>query len=208
VSELDWCSGFILENPVVIKTKLGRDIRKRIALRLDGLSQRANRAKFSLFRKQRAALRASSFGWGCRHRILLAIGILLDFVQTGLRKESAPRGGINFRFGLFTDRVSSYHASRETFGPISILVNNAGISIVADVLDQTPENWDKVSETNLNACFLLSKLAAQSMVKQRQGKIVNLASIYSFFGSGFIPFYSAAKGALVQLTKSSIEVAF
>ena len=63
-------------------------------------------------------------------------------------------------------------------------------------------------ETNLNACFLLSKFAAQSMVKQRQGKIINIASMYSLFGSGFVPSYSAAKGALVQLTKSmAIELA-
>jgi len=96
----------------------------------------------------------------------------------------------------------------ETLGPVSILVNNAGISVVAGVLDQTPENWDKVIETNLNACFLLSKLAARSMVNQRKGKIINMASMYSFFGSGFIPSYSAAKGALVQLTKSmAIELA-
>jgi len=96
----------------------------------------------------------------------------------------------------------------ETLGPVSILVNNAGIGVVAGVLDQTPEDWDKVIETNLNACFLLSKLAAQSMVKRREGKIINIASMYSFFGSGFIPSYSAAKGALVQLTKSmAIELA-
>jgi 2-deoxy-D-gluconate 3-dehydrogenase len=96
----------------------------------------------------------------------------------------------------------------ETLGPVSILVNNAGITAVAGVLDHTLEDWDKVIETNLNACFLLSKLAAKSMVKQRQGKIINMASMYSFFGSGFVPSYSAAKGALVQLTKSmAIELA-
>ena len=49
----------------------------------------------------------------------------------------------------------------ETLGPVSILVNNAGIYVAAGVLDQTPDDWDKVMETNLNACFLLSKLAAQ-----------------------------------------------
>ena len=88
------------------------------------------------------------------------------------------------------------------------MVNNAGISVIAGVLDQTVEDWDKVIETNLNACFLLSKLAAQSMVKRRQGKIINIASMYSFFGCGIAPSYSAAKGALVQLTKSmAIELA-
>jgi NAD(P)-dependent dehydrogenase (short-subunit alcohol dehydrogenase family) len=64
----------------------------------------------------------------------------------------------------------------ETLGPVNILVNNAGITLVRGVLDLDPGDWDKVMETNLNACFLLSKLAAQSMVKQRVGKIINIAS--------------------------------
>ena len=82
------------------------------------------------------------------------------------------------------------------------------IAVIAGVLDQTPEDWDKVIETNLNACFLISKLAAKSMVKQGQGKIINIVSMYSFFGSALVPSYSAAKGALIQLTKSmAIELA-
>lgn len=96
----------------------------------------------------------------------------------------------------------------EALAPVSILVNNAGIAVIAGVLDQTPEDWDKVIETNLNACFLISKLAAKSMVKQGQGKIINIVSMYSFFGSALVPSYSAAKGALLQLTKSmAIELA-
>jgi 2-deoxy-D-gluconate 3-dehydrogenase len=96
----------------------------------------------------------------------------------------------------------------ETLGPVNILVNNAGITLVRGVLDLDPGDWDKVMETNLNACFLLSKLAAQSMVKQRVGKIINIASEFSRFGSGLAPAYSASKGAVVQLTKSmAIELA-
>ncbi len=91
---------------------------------------------------------------------------------------------------------------------MSILVNNAGIGAVGGVLDQAPEDWDRVIETNLNACSLLSKLAAASMVKQRRGTIINIASMYAIFGAAFAPSYSAAKGALVQLTKSmAIELA-
>jgi 2-deoxy-D-gluconate 3-dehydrogenase len=96
----------------------------------------------------------------------------------------------------------------QTLGPVSILVNNAGIAAFGGVLEQTPEDWDLVIETNLNACFLLSKLAAASMVKQHRGKIINIASMYALFGASFVPSYSAAKGALVQLTKSmAIELA-
>lgn len=94
-------------------------------------------------------------------------------------------------------------------GGIDILVNNAGnVSLSGGVLQETPEDWDNVIETQLNAVFLLSKLAARSMVSRRGGKIINLGSMYSFFGSGLVPSYSAAKGAVVQLTKSmAIELA-
>jgi 2-deoxy-D-gluconate 3-dehydrogenase len=96
----------------------------------------------------------------------------------------------------------------QELGPINILVNNAGIAVLGGVLDLAPEDWDRVFETNLNACFLLSKLAARSMVQQRLGKIINIASELSLFGSGLLPSYSASKGALVQLTKSmAIELA-
>jgi 2-deoxy-D-gluconate 3-dehydrogenase len=94
-------------------------------------------------------------------------------------------------------------------GSVGILVNNAGnVSLSGGVMNEKPEDWDSVIETQLNAVFLLSKLAAKSMIRQKSGKIINIASMYSFFGSGLVPSYSAAKGAIVQLTKSmAIEFA-
>lgn len=94
-------------------------------------------------------------------------------------------------------------------GSIDVLVNNAGVSVISGgVLNESEADWDTVMATHLHASFLLSKLAATSMVKRKRGKIINLASMYSFFGSGMLPSYSAAKGAIVQLTKSmAIELA-
>ena len=94
-------------------------------------------------------------------------------------------------------------------GSVSILVNNAGnVSLSGGVLNERPEDWDCVIETQLNSVFLLSKLAARSMISHKRGKIINIGSMYSYFGSGLIPSYSAAKGAIIQLTKSmAIELA-
>ena len=94
-------------------------------------------------------------------------------------------------------------------GDIAILVNNAGIvSRSGGVLFEEPEAWDGVIETQLSAVFLLSKYAARSMIRRKGGKIINIGSMYSYFGSGFTPSYSAAKGAVIQLTKSmAIELA-
>jgi 2-deoxy-D-gluconate 3-dehydrogenase len=112
-----------------------------------------------------------------------------------------------------TDRAALAPAVAQVerdLGGIDILVNNAGIAVLSGgVLNETAEIWDNTVETHLNACFLLSQLVARSMVsRNRGGKIINLASMYSFFGSGLVPSYSAAKGAVVQLTKSmAIELA-
>src|SRR5581483_7747837 len=111
-----------------------------------------------------------------------------------------------------TDRAGLEPALRRVesaLGGIAILVNNAGnVSLSGGVLNEKPEDWDTVIETQLNAVFLLSKLAAKAMVSRKIGKIINIGSMSSFFGSGLIPSYSAAKGAIVQLTKSmAIELA-
>src|ERR1700688_785200 len=112
-----------------------------------------------------------------------------------------------------TDRAAlepAWNRVESELGGVSILVNNAGnVSLSGGILNEKPEDWDNVIETQLNAVFLLSKLAAKSMLTRQQGgKIINIGSMYSFFGSGLIPSYSAAKGAIIQLTKSmAIELA-
>ncbi len=94
-------------------------------------------------------------------------------------------------------------------GRVDILVNNAGnVSLSGGVMNETPVGWDCVLATQLDAVFLLSKIAAKGMLTRKKGKIINIGSMYSFFGSGLIPSYSAAKGAIIQLTKSmAIEFA-
>jgi 2-dehydro-3-deoxy-D-gluconate 5-dehydrogenase len=92
--------------------------------------------------------------------------------------------------------------AEQALGPIDVLVNNAGISVQKTSLKLDAESWDRVIETNLNSVFFLSQLVGRAMVERRRGKIINIASEYSLFGSAAVPSYSAAKGGLVQLTKS------
>lgn len=105
-----------------------------------------------------------------------------------------------------TNRIAlepAWKKIEEELGPISILVNNAGnYSLSGGILNETPADWDGVIAVQLNAVFLMSKLAAAGMVTRKRGKIINIGSMYSYFGSGILPSYSAAKGAIVQLTKS------
>jgi len=111
-----------------------------------------------------------------------------------------------------TDRAALAPAMAQVeaeLGPVDVLVNNAGIAKASGgVLNETAETWDLTLETHLNACFLLSQIAARSLVSRKRGKIINLASMFSIFGGARVPSYSAAKGGVVQLTKSmAIELA-
>ncbi|MBV8055573.1 MAG: SDR family oxidoreductase [Deltaproteobacteria bacterium] len=94
-------------------------------------------------------------------------------------------------------------------GPINILVNNAAFAVLKGLLDHTEEDWDSVLAADLTGCFLLSKYAAQSMIRQgRGGKIINVASIAGFKGTGAFPSYAVSKGGLLQLTRClAIELA-
>ncbi|MGH7813160.1 MAG: SDR family NAD(P)-dependent oxidoreductase [Candidatus Binataceae bacterium] len=104
-----------------------------------------------------------------------------------------------------TDRAAlqpAFDEAERRLGPVSILVNNAGVSFLGGSLKHPAEAWDRVIETNLNACFFLSQIAAKAMVARRAGKIINIASEYALFGGPRLVSYSASKGGLVQLTKT------
>ena len=87
-------------------------------------------------------------------------------------------------------------------GRLDILVNNSGIAVRAQPQELTAAQWDSVVDVNLRAAFLASKEAYAQMVKAGGGKVINVGSMYSIFGSDWGAPYAASKGGLVQLTKS------
>ena len=87
-------------------------------------------------------------------------------------------------------------------GKIDILLNDAGVQRRNHCEDFTLEDWDTVINVNLNAVFVLCQLAGREMLKQGSGKIINMASMLSFFGGFTVPAYAASKGAVAQLTKA------
>jgi 2-deoxy-D-gluconate 3-dehydrogenase len=89
-----------------------------------------------------------------------------------------------------------------TLGRIDILVNNAGINIRKAPQDYTLEEWQSVLNTNLTGVFLCARAVYPHMVTAGGGKIINIGSMTSIFGSSVSPAYSATKGGVVQFTKS------
>lgn len=87
-------------------------------------------------------------------------------------------------------------------GRVDILVNNAGIQHRCKAEDFPLEKWKSIIDVNLSSVFVMSQLAGRTMLSQGQGRIINIASMTSFFGSEMIPAYSASKGGIAQLTKA------
>ena len=93
-------------------------------------------------------------------------------------------------------------AAVQAFGHVDILVNNAGINIRKAPQDYTLDDWQQVLNTNLTGVFLCSRAVYLFMINAGRGKIINIGSMTSVFGSNVSPAYAATKGGVVQFTKS------
>ncbi len=91
---------------------------------------------------------------------------------------------------------------KEKFGPVHILINNAGITKDNLMLRMKEEEWDAVINTNLNSIFHMTKLCLRDMVKERWGRIISISSVVGVIGNAGQANYSAAKAGLLGFTKS------
>ena len=122
---------------------------------------------------------------------VMAAGIMDDDAETRQWVEDC---GVAYKY-VFADITADNECKRvvdacvDTWGCIDILVNCAGICInVEDVTKFTRKEWDKMVSVNLTAAFEMTHEACKHMIPQKRGKIVNIASLYSFWaGSGRRP---------------------
>lgn len=99
--------------------------------------------------------------------------------------------------------IATVKAVKQAFSKIDILVNNAAISDNKSIFDISKADWDRVIAITLTAPFLLSKYAGQEMAAQGHGgKIVNVSSTSGYYGRDRALAYTAAKGGIVNLTRS------
>lgn len=90
----------------------------------------------------------------------------------------------------------------ERFGRIDILVNNAGIARDSLLLRMKPEDWEAVVRTNLTGVFNCTRVVARQMIRQRSGRIINVASVVGVTGNTGQANYAAAKAGIIGFTKS------
>ena len=91
----------------------------------------------------------------------------------------------------------------QKFGRIDILVNSQGVEQRGYIKDYKFEDWRKVMSVNADSVFLATKIFGNEMIKNKKGKIINVASMASFLGLVAAPAYTASKGAVIQFTKAA-----
>jgi 2-hydroxycyclohexanecarboxyl-CoA dehydrogenase len=138
----------------------------------------------------------------------IAIGvldILLDDA-TKVANEIVAAGGkaIPLKASI-TDRgqvTAAVTKLRQTFGPITILVNNAGITGFVAFEELTEAQWDRMFEVNVKGTFIVTQVVLPDMKAAGWGRIVNISSSSAQSGSVLMAHYSASKGAIIALTKT------
>ena len=122
-------------------------------------------------------------------------------------KEFCDRGfkahAVHANLGDRKELTGAFHTALNLLGgKVDILVPAAGIQRRNKCEDFTMEDWDAVININLSAVFMLCQLAGREMLKQKSGKIINIASMLSYFGGYTVPAYAASKGGVAQVTKA------
>jgi 3-oxoacyl-[acyl-carrier protein] reductase len=131
--------------------------------------------------------------------------------EAALAFEAESKGNAIAFEADIRDASASQRVAEEVvakFGSLDALVNNAGVRRDALLYNMSAEQWSEVLDTNLNGVFAMTKAALPAMMQQRRGAIVNVASLSGLHGVVGQTNYSAAKGALIAMTRSlSREVA-
>jgi 3-oxoacyl-[acyl-carrier protein] reductase len=124
------------------------------------------------------------------------------------RKLGATVHTVQADVGVEADANRIVDTCIEALGGIDILVNNAGMLTQARCVDLTTDMWDEMMRVDLRSVFLCTRRALTSMIAQRWGRIINVASQLGIKGGAELSHYSAAKAGVIGFTKSlALEVA-
>lgn len=165
-----------------------------------------------------AIITGSSRGIGAAIALRLAkdgCNIALNDLNESMFENNSITGAIRalgVEAEIFCADVSNYgqceemvKAVKEQFGTVDILINNAGITRDGLMARMSEEQYDSVIAVNQKSVFNMMKLAGNVMIRQKQGKIVNLASVAGLYGNPGQINYSASKAAIIGMTKTAAK---
>lgn len=127
----------------------------------------------------------------------------LDAAVKELESLGAPAMAVAADAAKREDADRLVEATREGFGRIDVLVNNAGITRDQLLVRMKDDDWDQVLDTNLRGVFLMTRAVGKVMMRQKSGRIINIASTAGAMGNPGQVNYSAAKAGVIGLTKAA-----
>ena len=119
------------------------------------------------------------------------------FAEAGIKGQ-----GMKLDVGDDESVATVIDAITDTYGPVDVLVNNAGITRDNLLMRMKADEWNSVINTNLTSLYRLSKSVVRGMMKARAGRIINIASVVGSSGNAGQTNYSAAKAGMLGFTKS------
>ncbi len=133
---------------------------------------------------------------------LNSLGVLSLIEELEKEGYSAMVRPIQADFSIKGEAERLFKEHVKTFKHIDVLINNAGIDLYKQAQDTTEEEWDKLFNVNLKACYLLTKEALNGMIEKKSGKILFVSSIWGQAGGSLESCYSATKSALIGYAKA------
>lgn len=153
--------------------------------------------------------KASAFALAARGAAIVAVDInesTLAETVSALSSRGARAQGIRADLGSVAEIDRMVTEAMAAFGQIDILLNNAGVTRRAHIMDLTEEDWDRTHRVNAKGVFFCLQRVAREMIARRSGRIINIASIA---GKGYPgtsnAIYAASKGAVLSLTKTAAQ---
>ena len=128
--------------------------------------------------------------------------VLLDITNDESSVKDQRWLFINCNVSLEEQVKEAFEKTQQHFGPVDILINNAGIQRYGTVTETSADEWDLVMNVNLKSLFLCSKYAIPFMLQKHKGVIINMASVQAFVSQPKVAAYTTAKTAILGLTRS------
>ena len=128
--------------------------------------------------------------------------VQLDKAVAELRTQNPEVTGILADMSDYSQAKEVFKKTKARFGPVDVLVNNAGMPHYGLFTDMSPPEWDEIIHHNFNHVLNSTHLAAPDMLQAKNGVIINISSIWGIEGASCEAVYAAAKGAVHAFTKS------